>query len=190
MTKNKYIVARGRSRGMSIIEVMLTVAILGVLAAMATPSFTTVIKNSRIRTQASDLMVNLAVGRAESAKRNVRVTLCPSNTYTATPPSCNTGTLTTNWAQGYIVFADVNQNGTFNSGTDELIAVGEALSGGNTLVSAGLTANQLQFRASGNSNVTAAGGTFKLCDDRAGNFGRLITVTVTGRATSVPTVCP
>ena len=33
-------------------------------------------------------------------------------------------------------------------------------------------------------------GTFKLCDSRTGNFGRLITVAATGRATSASTSCP
>jgi type IV fimbrial biogenesis protein FimT len=78
------------------------------------------------RSQASDLMVNLAIARAEAAKRGVRVSMCPTTTYASTPPTCQTGTLTTTWNQGYIVFADVNQDGAFNNGTDVLIAVAEA----------------------------------------------------------------
>lgn len=178
---------------MTIVELMLSIAILAVLAAMATPSFTGMVQNSRIRGQASDLLVNLAIARAEAAKRGVRITMCPTAAYAATPPSCQTGTLTTTWGQGYMVFADVNKDGTFNSGTDVLIAVSEQLSGNNSLTSAGLTnapVNALQFRPSGATNLPAAGGTFKLCDSRTGNFGRLITVQPTGRATSAVTACP
>src|ERR1700704_3477879 len=104
MINNNHIASRGAALGMSIIEIMLTIAILGVLAAVAVPSFTGIVQNSRIRSQSSDLMANLAIARAESAKRGIRVTLCPSTTYTASPPSCNTGTLGTAWGQGYIVF--------------------------------------------------------------------------------------
>jgi type IV fimbrial biogenesis protein FimT len=166
---------------------------------VATPSFTTVVKNSRVRTQSSDLMVNLAIARAEAAKRGTRVTMCPSNTYNVTPPSCTVGTLGSNWALGYIVFADQNGNGTFDSANDVLIAVAEPLSGNNTLVGTGFSGNnaagtsipnEIQFRSSGVTNLPAVGGSFKLCDDRSGNVGRTITVTVTGRATSATTTCP
>jgi type IV fimbrial biogenesis protein FimT len=152
-----------------------------------------VIQNSRIRSQAGDLMANLAVARAEAAKRGLRITLCPSSTYNQSPPSCTTGTLGTTWNLGYIVFADQNGNGTFDSANDILITVSEPLTGNNTLVSAGFTnvpVNQLQFRPSGATNLPAAGGSFKLCDSRSGNFGRLITVSVTGRPLSAFTTCP
>jgi type IV fimbrial biogenesis protein FimT len=207
MTKNNHIRHYGRARaalGMSIIELMLTISIVAVLAGLAVPSFTNVIQNSRVRSQASDLMANLAIARAEAAKRGMRVTMCPSTTYNSATPACNTGTLGTAWGQGYIVFADVNADGAFNAGSDVLIMVSEALSGNNTLTSANFTnnpVNTLQFRPSGSTNLPAngctlctptggPGGTFKLCDSRTGNFGRLITVAVTGRAISASTSCP
>jgi len=196
MTKNNHIRHAGRARGalgMSIIELMLTISIVAVLAALATPSFTTVIQNSRIRSQSSDLMANLAIARAEAAKRGLRVTLCPSSTYNQTPPSCTTGTLGTTWNLGYIVYVDQDGSGTFESANDVLITVSEPLAGNNTLVSAGFTnapVNELQFRPSGATNLPAAGGSFKLCDSRAGNFGRAITISVTGRALSASATCP
>src|SRR5262245_9708139 len=114
MSKNNHIRHIGRARGahgMSIIELMLTIAIVAVLAAIATPSFTTVIQNSRVRSQSSDLMSNLAIARAEAAKRGVRVTLCTSTTWQNASPSCTAGALGANdWASGYIVFADANGN--------------------------------------------------------------------------------
>jgi len=33
-------------------------------------------------------------------------------------------------------------------------------------------------------------GTFRICDQRAGNFGRLITISAAGRASVVPATCP
>jgi len=193
MSKNNHIAFGAAVRGMTIVEMMLTLGIVAVLVAMATPSFTGMVQNSRIRGQSSDLLVNLAVARAEAAKRGQRVTMCPTTTYAATPPSCQTGTLGTAWGQGYMVFVDVNQDGAFNSGTDVLITVSERLSGNNILTSNGFTnapVNALQFRPSGATNLPAAGGTFKLCDSRSGNVGRLITLQPTGRATSAITTCP
>jgi type IV fimbrial biogenesis protein FimT len=195
MSKNNHIASRATGRGMTIIEMMLTLGIVGVLVALAVPSFTQIVQNNRIRSQASDLMVNLAIARAEAAKRGVRVSLCASTSYNATPPVC-TGGGATGFSSGYIMFADVSGNGVFNAANDVLIAVSEPLAGGNTLTtSAAFTgllpvAQVLQFRASGATNLPAAGGTFKLCDSRTGNYGRLISISVTGRALSTQVACP
>jgi len=181
---------------MTIIELMLTLSVVGVLIAIALPSFTSVIQNNRIRGQSADLMANLAIARAEATKRGVRVTMCPSTSYNSNPPACTGGNA---WNAGYIVFADANGNGAYNTG-DELITVAEPLSGNNTLTSTGFTGvnaagaaitGELQFRPSGVTNLPAAGGTFALSDTRTGqNVCRQITIGVTGRATSTQVVCP
>jgi len=194
MMNNKRIGYLGRRRvaqGMSLIEVMLSITVLAVLVGMATPAATTIVQNSRIRGQAGDLLANLSIARVEAIKRGVYVTLCPSSNWNVTPTSCTTGTLGTSWNMGYIVFADVNKNGAFDTATDTLIAVSEPFAS-NTLISNGLTntpVNELQFRPSGATNVPGSG-TFKLCDARTGNVGRLITVYSTGRAVSATTSCP
>lgn len=52
---------------------------------------------------------------------------------------------------------------------------------GFTNSSGSATTNYIQYRPSGALNSTATG-TFTLCDERTGNFGRTVTVTATGRA--------
>ena len=179
--------------GFTLVEVLVALAVLGVLVAVAAPSLSKMIFDNRIRSQSSDLLSNLAVARSESAKLGVRVTICTSTTYASSPPSCTGGGAST-WKSGYIIFADVNGDGTFDAATDTLLRVTEPLSGGNTLTSSGFTApaaaDVIQYRPSGNTNLPAAGGSFKLCDSRTGNFGRLITMTVTGRASSATVNCP
>jgi type IV fimbrial biogenesis protein FimT len=197
MSKNSHIASQAAVRGMTIIEMMLTLGIVGVLVALAVPSFTTVVQNSRIRSQASDVMANLAIARAEAAKRGQRVTLCPVPSVSVATPVCTPSA--TGWKDGYIVFADANGNGAYEAG-EVLIAVSEKLSGGNTLTSTGFTGNnaagtaitnELQFRASGTTNLPAAGGSFKLCDSRTtGTPGRTISIGVTGRALSTQVACP
>ena len=179
--------------GFTLIEVMVTLSVLGALIAVAAPSMTKLILDNRIRSQASDLMASLAIARSESAKQGVRVTVCTSTTYAASPPSCNGGG-SNSWKSGYILFTDVNANGVFDAGTDTLLRIGEPLSGGNTLISTGFAApaapDNIQFRPSGNTNLPAAGGFFTLCDSRTGgNFGRKITLGVTGRTVSSAFSC-
>jgi type IV fimbrial biogenesis protein FimT len=183
---------------MSIIELMMTITIVSILAAVATPSFTKMVQDARIRSQSSDLQANLAIARAEAAKRSVRVTLCPSTSYNAATPACTGGSA---WGSGYIIFADASGNGVYNAAADILIMVSEPLAGGNTLTSTGFNGvnaagtaitDVLQFRPSGVTNLPAAGvGTFALSDSRTGqNVCRQISIGATGRAVSATVTCP
>lgn len=59
--------------GFTLIELMITITVLGVLIAIAAPSFTTMIKAQRVRTLASDLHADLTLARSEAIKRNINV---------------------------------------------------------------------------------------------------------------------
>lgn len=58
-----------RSRGFTIIEVMLVIAIIGVLAAVAAPSFRSMMEANRVNTAASSLQVSLSMARSEAIRR-------------------------------------------------------------------------------------------------------------------------
>lgn len=168
------------SSGFTLIELLITIAIAAILLAIATPSFTTMIKNNRLAVQTNDLVADLALARGEAAKRSTSVSICISSNGT----SC-TGT---DWALGRLIFKDGGAMGSVD-GTDEILRVTSALKGTGVLTSAGfVNAGYIQYQASG---ATDSAGTFKLCDDRTGNFGRLITIATTGRAiTQLNQPCP
>lgn len=75
-----------RHRGFTLTELLIVVAVIGVLLAIAAPSFRTTIENQRIRAASSDLYASLALVRSEAIKRNANVTLLP---------------LSGNWANGW-----------------------------------------------------------------------------------------
>lgn len=58
---------------------MVTVAVVGVLAAFAAPSFSDMIARQRTRAAATDLYLALAKARSEAIKRNTSVTLSPKS---------------------------------------------------------------------------------------------------------------
>ncbi len=62
-----------RQCGFNLVEMVVAIAILAILAAVAVPSFTQMIQNSRIRTAAESIQNGLQVARAEAVKRNSRV---------------------------------------------------------------------------------------------------------------------
>jgi type IV fimbrial biogenesis protein FimT len=66
-----------RGAGFTLIEVATVLAVLGVLAAVALPSFGYLIATNRAKAAAGDLHVALIRTRSEALTRNVNVTLSP-----------------------------------------------------------------------------------------------------------------
>lgn len=74
------------SRGFSVVEVMVVVAILGIVAAVAAPNMGAMIRTQRLKTAAFDVYSSLSFARSEAIKRNTTVTILPSS-----PPDWSKG---------------------------------------------------------------------------------------------------
>ena len=169
------------SRGFTLIELLIGLAVLAVLLGLAAPSMITMMQNNRMSSAANDLMSDLAAARSESARRGQRIVFCKNAGDDAT---CNAAAP---WQNGWLAFIDVNSNGALDGGTDIMFRVRQPLPNGITVTPAGGITNTLTATPIG---LVTPQGTFKLCDNRTGNFGRLITVAATGRASSTSTSCP
>jgi type IV fimbrial biogenesis protein FimT len=63
------------NRGFSLVEVMLVIAIMGILAGIALPNFTEWVASERVRGSANDLYAGLMMARSEAMKRNAQVNI-------------------------------------------------------------------------------------------------------------------
>jgi type IV fimbrial biogenesis protein FimT len=75
-------------RGFTLIELMVTVAVLAVLAALAAPSFRQLLAAQSVRTTGYDIVGDLVLARSEAVKRGENVTMTP---------------VTSDWAAGWSV---------------------------------------------------------------------------------------
>ena len=94
------------------LELLVVLAIVAILAAVAVPSFNTLILDLRIKTMADDIYASLIRTRSEAIKRNTNVTMSP--------------TTAGSWQSGWII-ADPNNAGSnleSHSGYTGLTATG------------------------------------------------------------------
>ncbi len=93
------------------IELMVTVAVAGILLAIAAPAMKTVITGRAVASQASELVAAMHFARAEAMKRSAPVTICKVTV--ATPTVCSNSGSTT-W-QNWMIFSENSGTGTGNT---------------------------------------------------------------------------
>jgi type IV fimbrial biogenesis protein FimT len=132
-------------RGYSLIEVMVVVAILGLLAAAATPSFVQLKQRQEVNAMVTALGADIRLTKTEAVKRGRRVTMCPTERPNDDLPVCGNGG--DDWANGWLVFVDDGQTlGALDPG-ETIVRVQQAFSGEGTIFNNALTA--MSFQATG-----------------------------------------
>ncbi|MNF51618.1 Fimbrial protein precursor [compost metagenome] len=71
------------SRGFTLVELMIAIALLAILATVALPFYQDIIAEQRNRAVTNDLHSALVLARSEAVKRNTQITLGPVGTWTA-----------------------------------------------------------------------------------------------------------
>ena len=151
-----------RMQGFTLIELMVTIAVVALLAAVATPAMVTLMNSNRLSSTAGELTAALQLARAEAVRRSAPVTVCGS----ADGLTCANGA---SWAS-WIIAGQNNQDATIGVVSSGTLPNGLQISGpaaGIRFNSAGLIAAQ--------QNLTVCIPTDEPADNQ-----RVITVLVSG----------
>lgn len=118
--------ARASARGLTLVELVVTLAIVAILAGLAAPGFKTYFANQRLKAAAGELATDLQFARLESVQRNAAVTIAFASTgYTISaggnPVKAVTlsgGSVVSGGASMSAVFDPVRATATLTNGPD------------------------------------------------------------------------
>ena len=171
---------RTNCRGFTLIELMAAILVLGVLLAIALPSYQRFVISNRLTAQINELVGDLSQARSEAGARSRQVQMCIAASSTTCASSGN------DWAAGRILWVDINGNGspdaTNNIVTNEILKYVPPLDGDVTLVATGPSSvSTITFLAYGGLAPGNSTWTFKLCSPGEPK-GRRVIVPLSGRA--------
>lgn len=174
-----------KNKGFTVIELMVTITLLGILLALGVPSFTSALKSNRATAEVDKFLGALNLARVEAIKRNGTVRICKSSD----GESCGNGAV--DWHDGWIIWADNDADNVMDSGLDPIIQIAEQGELSSLLISTNLSESQSRsvvYRQDG----TARTGTgqfnfsFYFCPrDGDQNYAKTVSVATTGKPTVI-----
>lgn len=160
-------------RGITLIELIVTLTIAVILLSVAVPSMTRFLGSNRLVTANNDFVAALALARTEAIKQAGQVAVCTSGGGTA---CVSAGA----WESGWIVFADVDMNGAWTA-SDVLLRRYEGFGAGVTVTA---STDTIVYDRQGATASTS----FSLCDAKTSKE-RIIRLTAAGHATFSEGTC-
>jgi type IV fimbrial biogenesis protein FimT len=155
---------RSRALGFTLYELLVTLALLAILATLALPSFSVLAAKSRQTTEINALFHAFHQARKESIMRRRVVSLCPSRDGL----NCDK---TKDWSDGWLLFYDPTGTGWPGDGIVTRHIVAEPVR---------VTANRRLFTARGTQKRTT-NGTIVFCDRRGRTAAKALIISYTGR---------
>lgn len=153
-----------RQSGFTLQELMIALAIFFILGAVGVPNYVGYVRNSELSNSTTSLFSDMYYARSEAIKRKTPVSLCRSADAKEAAPVC--GGAANNWTTGWLVFVDLNNNGSYNSGTDTLLRVNRPPAGNVRIMANNNANNRIEFSTDGSLVTTFAPAIFAVCDDR------------------------
>lgn len=158
---------RTHLRGVTLIELMIGIVIVGLLLAFAAPSYTTWLNNSQIRTAAESILNGMQLTRAEAVRQNTNVqfslTALPMSNWTVSAASTATVIQTRSGGEG----SSTARIATLPTGATTVTfnGLGRVTTNADASVSlTGANVSSTVASATRQLNILVSGGMVRMCD--------------------------
>jgi type IV fimbrial biogenesis protein FimT len=165
-----------RQQGLTLVELMVTLAVAIILLAVGMPLFSGIAANNRAVAEANLFLAGFKTARSEAVKRGTEVSVCAIDDPAASPLTCSADN--GDWVNGLLVFTDGGVAGSVDGADARVKAFVNPTAGSNVTA----TTTYFRFRAQGEAdqislvtNSLCAGSGSCLQIDRAGTTGNLLT---------------
>nr|WP_101925877.1 MULTISPECIES: GspH/FimT family pseudopilin [Luteimonas] len=173
-----------RIRGFTLVELMVTIAIVAILLAIGLPSFQGALRSNRIATTTNEMIGSVALARSEAIRTTLGGGMCATDDGT----SCGD-----DWNAGWLVWANVGAADEEFTAGDTVIRVIDAhpqLLLSVEPVGGGAAVDTIAFDARGRPDARAEI-TLEPVDCPTGQeLIRTMTVNLVGQLTTAPSACP
>jgi type IV fimbrial biogenesis protein FimT len=132
-------------RGFTLVELMVTLALVAILMMVAVPAFTKYQRKAELTSFTNTLFSGISAARGEAMKRGKNALVVPTDG---------------DWNKGWTVFVDVNRNGAYDAATDVIVMTRQAAPGYLTITNTAATAADglyIMYDASGYSRLSGGG---------------------------------
>jgi type IV fimbrial biogenesis protein FimT len=161
-----------RQRGLTAIELLMYLAVAGIVILIALPAASLLIERHRLKSTSGHLVSGLYLAKSEAQTRASTVKICPSQD----SRSCRSDG---DWSSGWVIYSDGNGDGVAQE--IEVLEVFEAPEDHVRIHASGATRTTAAFTATGLvGNNDSAHGEFVLCPAHSGSGTRVIEVDADG----------
>lgn len=155
-----------QQRGVTLVELMVTVSIVAIILAFVGPSIQSILIKNRIVAEINETSSLIQYARHHAIDEQAQVVVCPSKNFSV---------CTTDWNDPKIVFIDDNDNATRDVSEELLVTIG-ATSVASLMTN---TTDIIKFTETGEANLTTE---ILLCHkDGKAQYARSLSVTLQGR---------
>ena len=159
----------GRPLGLTALELLVSLAILGILVSVAVPTYRNFVLEQRIRAASNALQLDLLAARSEAVQRNAQVVACPGRTASGCAA-------TSDWAGGWIVFRDANGDSAHQDG-EVIVRVGPRID----QVAIRSSRGRREIRFFPNGSAPGSNVTISLCGLAGSRHARKLVISNIGR---------
>jgi type IV fimbrial biogenesis protein FimT len=128
---DRYLDGMNTQTGFTLTELIVVMAIVGILTGIGVPSYKYVTTANRVSSEVNALLGDMQYARSEAIREGQTVTVCAS-----TDGANCVGGVNNTWQGGWIVFSDASGDQVVQSATEPVLRVKNTFSGQDTFTSA------------------------------------------------------